>query len=425
MRSTFTFNGHCCDEFGIYISKKPNINRSQRKFQSASVAGRNGNIYQFQDAWDEVVVTYDIFAGGYEQGDAPRDFTAIMEWLNSADDYAMLTDSYDEDHYRMAVFVDATNIEQKWYSTGQAQIKFRCKPQHYLVGEVVAVEDGDTITNPTNHVALPIITLTGSGAHSLYDMEKPSPDANYGNSLIMIQQFLNFFGTIRIDPNFAYNSTAVSIYMDDYAYSSNKMNIIGRSNTGGSVSFSALDADHYGVGTGFNVNADSDYTISASSNRPCTVRVLFCDTNGYFTSEASKSVSGGAFSLTFHTPTDCTRLLIVFFTTDSTTITISSIMLAKGSEAQTFRSYAADTTETFSIGDTTLKILLNGFSTAVIDCERENFSVDGVDNNTGISLVDQYGNLSVDYLKLDKGENQISFSEGITAVSVDCRFWEL
>ena len=425
MRSTFTFNGHRCDEFGIYISKKPNINRSARKFKSTSVAGRNGNIYQMQDAWDEVIVSYDIFAGGYNVGDAPRDFTSIMEWLNSADDYAVLCDSFDEQHYRMAVFVDATNIEQKWYSTGKATIKFRCRPQNYLAGSVVAVEDGDTIKNPTNHVALPIITLTGSGAHSLYDMEKTSPDANYGNSLIMIQQFLNFFGTIRIDPNFAFNSTAVTMLSDSYASNNNKMNIISRSNSTGSVSFSALDADHYGVGTGFNVNADSDYTISASSNRPCTVRVLFCDTNGYFTSEASKSVSSGDIALTFHTPTDCTQLLIVFFTTNSTSITISSIMLAKGSEAQTFKSYAADTTETFTIGDTTLKILLNGFSTAVIDCERENFSVDGVDNNTGISLVDQYGNIAVDYLRLNKGDNAVAYSSGITAAVMDMRLWEL
>lgn len=426
MRSTFTFNGHKCDEFGIYISKKPQLNRSQRKFQSASVAGRNGNIYQFQDAWDEVVVTYDIFAGGYEQGDAPRDFTAIMEWLNSADDYARLEDSFDEDHYRMAVFVDATNIEQKWYSTGQAQIKFRCKPQHYLVGEVVSVEDGDTITNPTNHTALPIITLTGEGASSLLDLEKISPSFNFAGSWILQREFLNWFGATYVGTTVDGVFTTVSMFTDEYAISSNDIRIMSRDNVSGQISFQQLSASKYGVGTGMTVLADTEYTISASANKAFEVCVIFVsDSNNIFSSKVNAFSENDSISFTFKTPTDCTRIMLIFYATDITAITITDIMLVMGAEAQPFKPYEADTSETITINDTTLKIMLNGFGEAVIDCERENFSVDGADNNIGISVLDQYGNLSVDYLKLDKGENQISFSEGITSVSVDCRFWEL
>jgi len=423
MRSTFTFNGHKCDEFGIYISKKPQLNRSQRKFQSASVAGRNGNIYQFQDAWDEVVVTYDIFAGGYEQGDAPRDFTAIMEWLNSADDYARLEDSFDEDHYRMAVFVDATNIEQKWYSTGQAQIKFRCKPQHYLVGEVVSVEDGDTITNPTNHVALPIITLTGEGASSLLDLEKASPSFNMGGAWRFFSESLDWFGATLISMNGSYKS--VTMYTDDYA-SQGRLDVINRQNSSGVISFQKLGTSKWGVGTGIAVMADTEYTISATGNRPFEVYVLFVsDSSSTFTSEANAFSESGAVNFTFRTPNDCTKMILVFYATDNNAITISNIMFAMGAEAKPFKPFELDTSETITINGTTLKIMLNGFSEAVIDCERENFSVNGADNNIGVSVLDQYGNLSVEYLKLDKGENQISFSEGITSVSVDCRFWEL
>ena len=422
MRSTFTFNGHCCDEFGIYISKKPNINRSQRKFQSASVAGRNGNIYQFQDAWDEVVVTYDIFAGGYEQGDAPRDFTAIMEWLNSADDYARLEDSYDEDHYRMAVFVDATNIEQKWYSTGQAQIKFRCKPQHYLVGEVVAVEDGDTITNPTNHVALPIITLTGEGASSLLDLEKSSPSNNY-SAWRFFPESLNWFGAVNIGTN-GENMT-VSMYTDDYA-SQGRIDIIGRQNSNGVISFQQLSSSKWGVGTGMAVLSDTEYTISASGNRPFEVSVIFVsDSSKVFASEVNALSSSGSIDFTFRTPTDCTKIILIFYATNTTAITIDHIMMTMGAEAKPFKPFELDTSETITINGTTLKILLNGFGEAVIDCERENFSVDGADNNIGVSILDQYGNLSVDYLKLDKGENEVSFSEGISTVTIDPRYWEL
>ena len=921
MRSTFTFNGHSCDEFGIYISKKPNINRSQRKFQSASVAGRNGNIYQLQDAWDEVVVTYDIFAGGYEQGDAPSDFTDIMEWLNSADDYARLEDSYDTEHYRMAVFVDATNIEQKWYSTGQAQIKFRCKPQHFLdipdvdvnnlrnyyMGEIVsfdgdgqnlenltaeikAVQDlhgydypwvggagknklqntatsktsvgitttvnadgtvslsgtasdllneligtielnagttyyisgcpsgggtttyelrvrdanyhayaGDygtgmsftvpsdgtyyvafiirqganvsnkllkpmvclstapnpttfepysnicpivgwdevsvdvrgrnmlkiveqtrtasgvtatvnedgtitvngtatastvvlmnleyyttsspaqnigkkcipngrytvsmdapnnnyrfqviasnnasgtdgiatiisassgeftiddayaynwarlyiqngtvannvvlkpmlrfesdtdttfepyngqtyaidlngtryggtldvttgvltvtwkyitldgvtshrkadsiassqglyysicnitddvgintisgktalisdqfieraqvqigncyityngtylvfvladqtlstladinnwlaqntpsmcyelatpqtvqltpqqvktlvgenniwvdsgevdvvtapSIANPTNHVALPIITLTGAGASSLLDLEKDSPDHNESGMPYYFSELLPCFGAVLT--GISGSQRYVSMFTDEYA-EIDKLRIVGRQNSTGHVSFTAMGPD-YGVGTAIEVNPNTDYTISASTNRPCTVQVLFfTGTVGLITSEAHASNNGGDLRLTFRTPSDCSKILIAFFTVDSTTITVSSIMVNKGTEALPFRAFTTDTSEIITIKDTTLKILMNGFKTAVIDCERENFSVDGADSNTSVSVLDQYGNLSDEYLKIDKGRNKVAYSDGIVSVMLKPRFWEL
>lgn len=422
MLSSFTYNGHSSEEFGIRIEKKPVLNRSARKFQSASVPGRNGNIYQLEDAWSEVIQPYEIFAGEKEEGAAVPSFTAIMEWLNSAAGYTKLQDTYDPDHYRMAVFVDSTNISSTWHDFGRATINFRCRPEHYIAQDPLEVENGDIITNETNHVAHPLITLTGEGAHSLLDMEKPSPDHNEGG-YYYFWELLPCFGAVLVAMGGAHN--AVSMFMDEYAEQQNKLRIIGRQNSTGSVSFSAM-ASNYGVGTAIEVNPNTDYTISANTNRPCTVQVVFFTGSvGAITSEAHASNNGGALKLTFRTPSDCTKILIAFFTVNDTPITVSSIMVNKGTEALPFRAFATDTSETITINDTTLKIMLNGFGEAVIDCERENFSVDGADNNIGVSILDQYGNLSVDYLKLDKGENEVSFSEGISTVTIDPRYWEL
>lgn len=425
MRSTFTFNGHCCDEFGIYISKKPNINRSQRKFQSASVAGRNGNIYQFQDAWDEVVVTYDIFAGGYEKGDAPRDFTAIMEWLNSADDYAMLTDSYDEAHYRMAVFVDATNIEQKWYSTGQAQIKFRCKPQHYQVGEVVSVEDGDTITNPTNHVALPIITIKGNGARNELDlktrtlMDGPVTDIDGALRLFINLDSENKTAFVKkwgSRPNFVYYAGT----------GSNTGSITAIGNTDGELAFTTAD-NSFGVGILGKVQPNIEYTISLTSATAGKIIVWFAEPSGYYNiiSSAEKAFASGSSSFTFKTPVECGCILVGFYTTSGTTASFSNIMLAKGTAARPFRPLTADTLNTFQIGDTLLQFNTNGFDEVVINCEREDFALDGYSNNMAASVLDQYGNLAVEFLRLVKGENAVAFTGDIDSVVLDPRFWEL
>jgi len=427
MRSTFTFNGHKCDEFGIYISKKPNINRSQRKFQSASVAGRNGNIYQFQDAWDEVVVTYDIFAGGYEQGDAPRDFTAIMEWLNSADDYARLEDSFDEDHYRMAVFVDATNIEQKWYSTGQAQIKFRCKPQHYLVGEVVSVEDGDSITNPTNHVALPIITIKGNGARNELDlknrtlMDGPVQYPAEGN--------LKLFFTLDSE-----DQTAFLQKWDDrpnfitvVGTGSNAGSITTIGNTNGNLAFTTAD-NSYGVGILEEAQPNVDYTISLTATKAGKLIIWFAEPSGYHNiiGSAEKTFAAGSGrSFTFTTPVECGCILVGFFATADTSIAFSNIMLAKGTTPRPFRPLTADTLNKVQLGDTILQFNTNGFGEAVINCEREDFELDGYSNNMAASVLDQYGNLAVDFLRLVKGDNAVAVSGDIDSVMIDPRFWEL
>lgn len=427
MRSTFTFNGHKCDEFGIYISKKPQLNRSQRKFQSASVAGRNGNIYQFQDAWDEVVVTYDIFAGGYEQGDAPRDFTAIMEWLNSADDYARLEDSFDEDHYRMAVFVDATNIEQKWYSTGQAQIKFRCKPQHYLVGEVVSVEDGDSITNPTNHVALPIITIKGNGARNELDLKTRT--LMDGPVQLPAEGNLKLFFTLDSE-----DQTAFLQKWDDrpnfitvVGTGSNAGSITTIGNTNGNLGFTTAD-NSYGVGILEEAQPNIDYTISFNATKAGKLIIWFAEPSGYHNiiGSAEKTFTAGSGrSFTFTTPVECGYILVGFFATADTSIAFSNIMLAKGTTARPFRPLTADTLNTVQLGDTILQFSTNGFDEAVINCEREDFELDGYSNNMAASVLDQYGNLAVEFLRLVKGENAVAFDGDIDSVMIDPRFWEL
>lgn len=427
MRSTFTFNGHKCDEFGIYISKKPNINRSQRKFQSASVAGRNGNIYQFQDAWDEVVVTYDIFAGGYEQGDAPRDFTAIMEWLNSADDYAMLTDSYDEDHYRMAVFVDATNIEQKWYSTGQAQIKFRCKPQHYLdylVGEVVAVEDGDTITNPTNHVALPIITMKGTGTRSQLSLLNKTM-ANYELVVGTAQLYGLVSDALNGKVFWVWSYPATSTTRIRYVGGNDSQ--LNLNNATGQVGATSTDTTR-GLGFILPVAPNTDYTISANAvSNNSKIKIWYGASGGYndILGMEEASASGLKIRHTFKTPAECGYLLIAFYRTDGTGILFSNVMLTAGSEAKAFKAYISPVQTDFTIGNVTLSMLSEGFDVAEIDCERENIVIDGTEKNNIASILDPYGNLSVDYLHLDKGENAVAFSGDIDSVVLDPRFWEL
>lgn len=261
--NSFTFNGRSSDEFGIKIERFRPLNRPPRKYDAAAVSGRNGNIYKLQDAWEEILVSYEIFAKasiadteadfskidgtyfawtadgltvngtvpapyeieeaaellawknrtiivqGGETGvwelecrvvdnygtttrtatitngsetfvlgvgdylyidlklysgtytneviplkiidgeilDLPKKWTEIMEWLNSADGYAELSDSFDPDHYRKAVFVDATDIQNSWNHYGRAVVSFHCRPERFLLGyKGIELDLSETVT---------------------------------------------------------------------------------------------------------------------------------------------------------------------------------------------------------------------------------------------------------------------------------------
>ena len=144
LNHTFTWNGHSSDEFGIKIERFPGLNRPARKYTASNVPGRNGNLYELQDAWEEVIQSYEIYAGGQSKN-SPQDFMRIMEWLSEPNGYAVLTDSYDVDHYREAVFVDAMDIANSWNRYGRAVVTFRCRPERFLSsGQTVQIDFTDT-----------------------------------------------------------------------------------------------------------------------------------------------------------------------------------------------------------------------------------------------------------------------------------------
>lgn len=420
--NTFTFNGHSSDEFGIRIERKPDLNRSGRKFASDSVSGRNGNIYQLQNAWDEVIVSYSIYAGGTEKGDAIPAFTDIVEWLNSADDYAVLTDSYDPTHYRMAVFVDSLDIESQWHTIGEATVKFRCKPQRFIVTEPLAPTSGSTITNSTNHIAKPIITLTGAGQCSMYNVTKTT----LSDTPIYLQ---NVFGEIKTKllNNFFfidYLHRTTASYLTAITISSGTVGST-TANTG-SVTFTQSNAN-YGLGVMIPVLPNTTYTMSFNTSRYLyhTYVGYVSGNGGYINKVFDYGGQNGTVTNTFTTEYDTAYVIYSIYGTNNVSITASSLMLAMGDSAQTFRPYVSSQTDTFSIGDVTISMKTQGFASAEIDCVRENFLIDGEEKNTSVSVVDSNGNPSEEFLAIPKGNSTVTFNNGITAVSIDPQYWEL
>ena len=423
---SFTFNGHSSTEFGIRIERLPDLNRSERKYKSESVPGRNGKIYQLQNAWEEVEVSYDIFAGGPNDGDVVASFSDIMEWLNSADGYAELTDSYDPEHYRQAVFVNGTSISSQWHTWGKATITFSCRPERYIVETPISVANGSgvNVANNTNHIAHPVITLNGDGTRSLMDLTSRTvlnPDLHLVTGAFQLNQLIQELGNSKV------------YWFREYASFPDGKHIeyTGSTNIGGTVSaitnstgvFQFTPSGDFGVGLIVPVDPSADYSLSFTKSTHATrVDIWLAEKSGY--NNIIKKISSTS-SFSFRTPANCGYALIVFYGDASNQATFTGVMLNEGTTMEPFKAYASAVTNTLTVKNISLRFNSSGFREAVVDCERENFSVNGVDKNNISKILDQYGNQSVDYLRLEEGNNNVTFSGSITSATIDRRLWQL
>ena len=421
-----TWNGVASDTLGIVVSKVPSLNRPQRKYNSYSVPGRNGDIVVMQDAYAEYEQEYEIFTLDGAQADA----RAIVDWLYQ-DGWCELSDDWEPEYYRLAYFVGPVDIEPIMDEAAVCTITFRCRPQRYIVQNPVSVASGATLNNPTKHVAYPIITLTGSEiVTSMLNLETPYNISLDSVVVTWAPEWSNNIAFMFHSPSSS-GGIEIATYRQSGTPASEGGSLISHVNSTGTLRFKPFRWSIYnvGIGRGMTLTPDTDYTISCNTTSGASkVWVGFFENDGskkyYSSAEASRS-GAGQLSLTFHVPSNCANTLIIFYRTDNTEGTFSSIMLASGTEIIPFQPYATEATETFTIGDTTLKFTTSGFTTAVIDCEKENFTVDGVNYNAKSMLLDQYGNYSAEYLKLGKGDNVVTYTSDITSATIEPKFWEL
>lgn len=153
------------------VEKFPALRKAARKHTAYNVPGRNGNIIVQQDAYENVIVPYQIYCGNRNEVQA---LWADLAKVLYKDGYQRLEDITDPGHFRMGVFNGPLDAEYYWNEVGRTTIEFDCRPERFLVlgeysTEYPAVFDlqGDpvpfTVTNPTAYTAKPLIKVTISG----------------------------------------------------------------------------------------------------------------------------------------------------------------------------------------------------------------------------------------------------------------------
>lgn len=159
------YNGISSKDYHIEVEHPPGYGIPERDYESVHVPGRNGDVIMYNGSYQNIKREYEISVGSHEKY-MPELAVGISEWLLSSNSYARLEDSYEPEHYRLAIYLDTTDIENILFHGGRGTIAFNCKPQRFLKSgdkPVIFTSASNHLKNPTSFQALPIITVKGTG----------------------------------------------------------------------------------------------------------------------------------------------------------------------------------------------------------------------------------------------------------------------
>lgn len=171
----FVFNNISSEKYDLVIEKLPSLSRPARKFSLYQVPGRNGDIVEQYDAYENITISYNVwFANNnFDSRTAAMVAREISGWLYSANGYCKLEDSFEPDVFRLAYFNGGLDIENMLTKYGRATINFVCRPERFLKSGTkwITITSGSSVAgcnlyNATNFTAKPLIKVTknnGSG----------------------------------------------------------------------------------------------------------------------------------------------------------------------------------------------------------------------------------------------------------------------
>lgn len=166
-----TFDGENSKDYGIYITGTGVYNAPERDVEMIAIPGRNGNFAHDNGRFANVEVTYHCGLFGPSQEDFAEAISDFRNMLLSRRGYVRLTDDYNADEYRMAIYKAGLEVTADAVRAGEFDLVFDCKPQRFLTsGETaVSVASGDTLTNPTLFDAHPLLSFEGLGDINIGD----------------------------------------------------------------------------------------------------------------------------------------------------------------------------------------------------------------------------------------------------------------
>lgn len=182
MNDGFRFGEKSTVDFAMHAEKFPDQGAPKRKVTKVQVPGRNGDLHFDEGAFENYQQRYECYFHGEQS--TPKMAHGVKGWLLGKGGYRRLEDNYDPEHFRLAEFLGPLDIENILNTYGRCVVEFDCMPQAFLKSGEFPVEftTNGTLYNPTEFVALPLITVHGTGAGTV----------TIGNTVVRVLELEDF-----------------------------------------------------------------------------------------------------------------------------------------------------------------------------------------------------------------------------------------
>ena len=162
---TFTFDNVSSDTYDVYLTAEGVFDAPERSVEMISIPGRSGDYALDQGKFNNITVTYKAGIFGADESTFASKMTAFRNWICSKKGYVRLTDEYNPNEYRMAVYKSGLEVDPAQLVAGEFTLEFECKPQRWLTsGESSqTIANNGTLTNPTLFDSYPILQPSGYG----------------------------------------------------------------------------------------------------------------------------------------------------------------------------------------------------------------------------------------------------------------------
>lgn len=165
MFKSFEFDGTDSRNFGVYITGAAVYDAPEREVEMISIPNRNGAFALDKGRFENIEITYPAGIYADTEADFAEAISDLRNFLCSKRGYCRLTDEYNPNEYRMAIYKSGLEVEPALLKAGEFEITFECMPQRFLLsGEgKITLTSGQTVTNPTLFPSKPMLEVSGYG----------------------------------------------------------------------------------------------------------------------------------------------------------------------------------------------------------------------------------------------------------------------
>ena len=161
-----SFDNTSSRNYGVYITGEAVYNAPERDVEMIDIPGRNGSFALDNGRFQNITVTYPAGIFADTEANFRQAISDFRNFLCSKRGYIRLSDEYNPDEYRMAIYKSGLEVEPAQLRAGEFEIAFECKPQRFLTSGETATHittSGNAITNPTYFDSQPMLQVYGYG----------------------------------------------------------------------------------------------------------------------------------------------------------------------------------------------------------------------------------------------------------------------